>query len=441
MFGAEGRVKIDYIDPLTEKVKERIEGKNHVFKEILFGANWWTQLMQQIPLYITDGTQPIDVNWPLMKGNIIGWGNPNKGSSGDYRGNYDSSNSFLAKRTNSGMASKFVYQFTPTQALGNIGQIGLTSQFGGNFTDYFKPVQSQINSNNIIAQCIQDGFGWTCTTSNNRVIVRKFGGFYEGMDNYNSIISEIDITDKIGNITSMLNRQVTRDPDTGRFYVIKHLSGQSPGFGIYEFSDESFDTVLRTWSAATYDIVNWSWNNRPVMSFYNGALYYNNGQSHPLYKMVLPSGGGTLTASNAGVALPPSSYEKPYPNGFSTYSLDAGDGYVVRIPNTTYVILQQIQYYKEQYFPTIWDLATERPVNILPLAYQGYDTRQFYNLHPFMGNMKAFVANAFANGAIQTNGNAGKGPHAAAIYKVPNDAPPRPSGYGMTITYELEVVY
>ena len=76
---AEGRVRIDLTDPLTGRVVDRREGKNHVFTQYLERSQL-TQL-NSIKTVLTDFTGTLDTTIPFLPGHIIGWGTPSAGSS------------------------------------------------------------------------------------------------------------------------------------------------------------------------------------------------------------------------------------------------------------------------------------------------------------------------------------------------------------------------
>ena len=74
-FQAEGRIRLDLTDPVTGKVKERVEGKNHVFKESLLSAwnsvNWWEDV-SAMWLCLNDSSDSIATDFPYLLGQTVG---------------------------------------------------------------------------------------------------------------------------------------------------------------------------------------------------------------------------------------------------------------------------------------------------------------------------------------------------------------------------------
>ena len=132
---AEGRVRIDLTDPLTGRVVDRRDGKNHVFTQFLDRSKLTN--LNSIKTVLTDFTGTLDTTVPFLPGNIIGWGTPSTAGSGNYQGAYNSAGQVLYqyKPTSNSVYWKMVYEFTTSQANGTIGCIGLTHQFDG--TDDF----------------------------------------------------------------------------------------------------------------------------------------------------------------------------------------------------------------------------------------------------------------------------------------------------------------
>lgn len=133
---AVGRVCVELKDK-DGKVIEKVNGNNHVFADSFFAQDWYTNLVGAT-LCLTDDTSAIDTDFPLLKGNLIGYGHPNTTGTGEYLGNWDSVQSYLRKQTTTGFTSKFVYNFASTQANGDIGCIGLSQQ-------YYKGIGSSSN--------------------------------------------------------------------------------------------------------------------------------------------------------------------------------------------------------------------------------------------------------------------------------------------------------
>ena len=124
---AKGHPCIELKDPLTGKIKERIEGDNHVFTDALF-SGWWSAVSSAF-MVLSDDDTPVDNNFPYMLGNVVGYGVPSQSGSGTYCGAYNSTNQILASMTPDKISWKFQYDFTTAQANGTIKSIGLTRQY------------------------------------------------------------------------------------------------------------------------------------------------------------------------------------------------------------------------------------------------------------------------------------------------------------------------
>lgn len=57
-FEAIGKVSIAFTDPITDKIKDQIDGINHIFADVLFGPNW-EPMLNSSPLNITDSTASV----------------------------------------------------------------------------------------------------------------------------------------------------------------------------------------------------------------------------------------------------------------------------------------------------------------------------------------------------------------------------------------------
>ena len=129
---ARGQVALRYTDPVTGRVLEEIRGRNHVFTAQLCGTTGFQSTAMKADLLLCQGGTYPDGDWgiPFIPGDPIGYGRPGAEGTGLYRGTYRSAESWLDRRTKSGVSSKFVYDFLPTQALGRVDWVGLTAALG-----------------------------------------------------------------------------------------------------------------------------------------------------------------------------------------------------------------------------------------------------------------------------------------------------------------------
>ena len=98
---AHGHCRIDYTDPLTGKVLERVEGDNHVFVD-QFVNNFQNTALRST-LLLTDGKSDLDTDFPWIPGNPIGYGNIDSSATGIYLGSYRSVDSISAGLHNRGL--------------------------------------------------------------------------------------------------------------------------------------------------------------------------------------------------------------------------------------------------------------------------------------------------------------------------------------------------
>lgn len=77
LIGAElhGHCRVDYTDPITGKVLERVEGDNHVFMDQFMAQDFQGQALSAA-LLITNGEQSLDTDLPYLPGTPIGYGTP-----------------------------------------------------------------------------------------------------------------------------------------------------------------------------------------------------------------------------------------------------------------------------------------------------------------------------------------------------------------------------
>lgn len=123
-----GKVCVELKNPETGEVVKKVEGHNHIWTDNLFTTDWYTWL-QHSTLCLTNYTDELDTSLPFIPGNLIGYGYYGCTGSGNLRGVYNSTNSFIRKQSETGKTSKFSYDFTTNQANGTINYIGFSEQF------------------------------------------------------------------------------------------------------------------------------------------------------------------------------------------------------------------------------------------------------------------------------------------------------------------------
>jgi hypothetical protein len=139
LIGAElhGHCRVDYTDPITGKVLERVEGDNHVFMDQFMAQDFQGQALSAA-LLITNGEQSLDTDLPYLPGTPIGYGTPSSEATGIYQGSFRSVDSYRNKITQQGITNLYVYDFLTTQIPDTIRYVGLTAagQTGVNTTPF-----------------------------------------------------------------------------------------------------------------------------------------------------------------------------------------------------------------------------------------------------------------------------------------------------------------
>lgn len=123
-----GHCRVDYTDPVTGRVLERIEGDNHVFEDQFFASAFQQQCLQST-LLLTDGTAALDTSLPWIPGKPVGYANPSGAATGYFQGAYRASDSYIDVPTQNGTESLYVYDFLTSQIPGTIRYVGLTGAY------------------------------------------------------------------------------------------------------------------------------------------------------------------------------------------------------------------------------------------------------------------------------------------------------------------------
>lgn len=170
LIGAElhGHCRIDYTDPITGKVLERIEGDNHVFMDQFMAQSFQSQALSSA-LLVTNGEKELDTDLPWIPGTPIGYGTPFSGATGIYQGSFRQGDSYRNRITQQGVTSLYVYDFLTTQIPDVIRYVGLTAsgRTGVNTTPFtYRWPRDYCNGIYDIERKVLF-FGGTCSLSNN----------------------------------------------------------------------------------------------------------------------------------------------------------------------------------------------------------------------------------------------------------------------------------
>lgn len=398
-FGAEGRVQIDYTDPVTGKVKERVKGHNHVFTDSLFAAQGWFDNLSTVPLWLSDNTSEIDTDFPFLLGNPIGFGVPGEGASGTYKGNWNSASGLLKQASLDSVSFKYVYDFAPSQVTEEVKSIGLTNQYSrGRYYDAYKKI--------VISNLGRNYFS-TAELFYNCYMYYISVGVVHKVSMITGADTTVDISATIGTSTASIGV----DSSNGKFYI-KVYSSTASDRKVYEYSDDTFATL-----ANTYTVESLSDSSPYSFGVYNKMLYWP--ASNTLYKLDLIN--DLYTSSNL-LARNDAIY------AYDSYISGKVTTYMRAVIGKYFMCGAGVSYYQS----AIIDLSTGEEVGLVSL---GQSSAYAFTRHPYDTGDKAVYQ------YISDYSSYWYAKSALTAYKLPVDAPERPAGYGMTITYELEVTY
>ena len=228
-------------------VVKAVQSKNHVFTDSLF-CDGWVGFVSSAYTVLTDSNIPVNPEIPYVFGNVLGFGVPSQGSSGFYRGSYSSANQVLAAMTLDSARWKFQYDFTPTQANGAIGTIGLTHQYQNVEKKHFSGITCSSSSPGYQNTC--DGrYSYVCSTA----------GIITIYDLWLNTSVQHDISALVGTASGEY-KTVGYAPLTGKFYVYVY-SSTAANRKMHVFSDNTFAALENTYSTSNVTLVV---NNMPI---------------------------------------------------------------------------------------------------------------------------------------------------------------------------------
>lgn len=415
-FEVIGKVQIDYTDSLTGKVRERISKNNHVFSNSFNTYGWWNWLNKtdEPILFITDNDTTPDDSFPYLRGNVIGYGTINAGTSGGLRGLYNADESILAADINNGMGRqwKYVYSFTGEQIPSAIKSIGITSQYA-NYGGY--TLRMYRNK-------------WHKYTALDRSTVARGDKLFSiadtGVVTVRNPFTEIDKSINLGAIvgSSGRNLSVGMADDTYKAYIIAYSSTAAQR-QIYEFADETFSLLVNTynWPALV------SQPPRRIFVVYGDEVwFYQSGYKHGNFK------------NNEDPIVKTTMTKDGYNNYFISdwNSTNNGYGSVVSKNGKIYWSADCFSGSNMMTMP-IWDMATDTmAAHFNPSRYystsSSYITQGQMMFDPTERDM--LMLSSSYNGLWIPK-------QALTCFVQPADAPERPDGAGVKITYQLDVNY
>jgi hypothetical protein len=275
-----GTVSIEYSDPITGKIRERIRKKNHIFADAFRCANWSNVLTNTLrpQLFLTDDNTPPSDLFPFLRGNIIGWLQQGQAAEGLRRGNFNSYESWnnrdislvdSGKEPGSGRSWCFTGEWTGSQVPEVLGCIGITNQYRPfNFTAAM-PANSDVfslrpNRERRISNAEIPSVPATLVNAGAVIRENKRYSLHQSAATAAAVVT-ITIYDLItgesrqsdvsrffngtvgGAIGAGQERAVGVAFDSGRVYLSVHPTTVA-NRRVYEFADDTFETPVNTYS-------------------------------------------------------------------------------------------------------------------------------------------------------------------------------------------------
>ena len=267
----EGSVLIQYRDPVTDKVVKQTEDHNHAFLG-MFSSLAWEQILSlttQPIFFLSNDPTPPSNDFPYLRGETIGWGTVNGVGSGSYLGSWAAGIGYIRQPITEyegfpayGMQWRYAFDFAANQILQEIGSLGITAQYmpyvaGASNTYPIRRIRYEPAEN--VYYVYKNNKGYSITDAG---IVSV----------YNPVTREkttIDVSD-IAETGAILC--VGANAATDRMYIFKYHA-TAANRRMYEYSDDTFTTVLQTWSPT--NITAYPTTNRIFVVQDNFMFYWN----------------------------------------------------------------------------------------------------------------------------------------------------------------------
>lgn len=430
---AEGRICVDYTDPVTGRVLERIEGKNHIFMQSLAVSNLFSYL-SNIALCVTDFSGTLRTEIPLVPGNLLGYGIPSQGSSGTLRGAIRTADCTFNDFTRERLLNKFVYDFTPNQLNGAISTVGLTNQFAMVDSNNTNVMPSQFlipTKYRYFLDQITSSLRYIYRRDTNEFYVFKSATKISKYSMMNLTETEIDISAlcpaKENYSSAVSSSSLGYCAATGNFWLV--LSWRDRVNNEYH----SFMDIVECDSLFSKQISSRRLSIPDAESRYAVGQQYGN--SFAVYgdlfyaleygKIAVYDFLSRTAISTWDEAV--TKYERCY-NGFET----TNPAYCsIAVPFDKYTLFMGSMNTYDGPMDTVFDMAEKRSyAGAAATKYNSSRTFQNY-LFPFWIGDSLTLLRSSSN--ISAN--------ALSCYQLPADTPPRPEGSGVTITYEIEVYF
>lgn len=238
---ARGRVCIDFTDPTTGRVKDRIDGENHVFLDSIRLIGW-KDAISAAYMCLNDDATAIDVNMPYLRGQTVGYGRPSQGSLGTFRGAYNAANQILAQQSLDRVYWKFQYDFTPAQAVGTIRAVGLTRQYSA-----LDLTQSYYGTNGPLHQfSIPTQYSKGSTVDGRYIYEISTSGVITKTDMWFGTQTTIDVSAIVGTGDA---KTVGYNPSNGKYSVYVY-SATPANRKMHVFTNSLFSTLEATYTCS-----------------------------------------------------------------------------------------------------------------------------------------------------------------------------------------------
>ena len=404
-----GHITIDYTR--DGRVLERIEGDNRCFDSSFNAVYNWandvlngysaTESANLLRLY-TDPA-PANPDLPYCRASAqLGYGSKGQPASGTTRGAWNAQKSYDNKVINSGngVSFKWAYDWGVTQMLnGQIRSLGIGH--GGEQSTLFlnRAQRTYLNAN---AWVMKGYVGFRVYANAAERLVNR-ANIKTG-----TVLADINIASKVKtDVVSGDNWSIGADHDTGRMYVMLYNTNAAQAATrriLYEFADDTFASLLNTYNISALTVY-------PSEGATKGFAVYKK-------KMYIPNAAISMYDYVANTA--PTTYPAPIAGSFAHDGLLVKDQYLIRSRGNTFCPVFNMEtntYHSECLFTR-------------SIGGQSYAS--------FIEPLISYSPVVFASGngylpfyVLQT----------MSLFKVPDGAPERPEESGVSIDYQIDVIY
>ena len=429
-----GFVTIEYRDPTTGKVREKIEDENHVFGNS-FKCGFWSNMLIQTArdiFFVTDDNTPPSDDLPYLRGNIIGWGRNVVGGTNVRQGAFVAGESQpMGADIGEGLGRRFryVFDFTPTQLLEGIGSFGFTPQYRpfvhqvASTTEhcFLRPIRERflnqwntlpattVNIANVFKKGTSYRLHQSAATAAGIVTLQIQDLLRTGVS---SIRPNIVVTPHFTALGAGQERSVGIAFDSDRAYLMM-LSATVVQRRLFEFEDDTFTNLLNTYLLPTVA----AQGTLRVFAVYGKTIY----AYHPTTGQMMYVEDFTNPENWIIVEANACPYNTAL--GVGMRSITINDG-----------ILSSHGFARQPWF----DIETKKQVlNTFAIGGTTQNTLGTC-LDPSQGNRMFLhtIPGTFGTAVYDYVTT-----QALCCYAMPPDAPPRPEGTGVRISYQLDVMF